>query len=121
MKQAWTAIILGATVDLAAAQMTPVGLWRNVDDKTGEAKVPFYSHHSARIVLPSPIRTNFAANESCGANFGFLGRDVWVASSFECFDVTMSGSPDPRRSDPNISTQKFKVGATLAAGVFSAF
>ena len=23
---------------LAAAQMTPVGLWRNVDDKTGEAK-----------------------------------------------------------------------------------
>ena len=38
MKQAWTAIILGATVGLAAAQMTPVGLWRNVDDKTGEAK-----------------------------------------------------------------------------------
>ena len=38
MKQAWTAIILGATVSLAAAQMTPVGLWRNVDDKTGVAK-----------------------------------------------------------------------------------
>jgi uncharacterized protein (DUF2147 family) len=38
MKQAWTAMILGATVGLAAAQMTPVGLWRNVDDKTGEAK-----------------------------------------------------------------------------------
>ncbi len=38
MKQAWTAIILGATVGLAAAQMTPVGLWRNVDDRTGEAK-----------------------------------------------------------------------------------
>ena len=38
MKKAWTAIILGATVGLAAAQMTPVGLWRNVDDRTGEAK-----------------------------------------------------------------------------------
>ena len=25
-------------MSLAAAQMTPVGLWRNVDDKTGEAK-----------------------------------------------------------------------------------
>ena len=38
MKRAWAAIILGATAGLATAQMTPVGLWRNVDDKTGEAK-----------------------------------------------------------------------------------
>ena len=32
------AIILGAMAFPAMAQMTPVGLWRNADDKTGEAK-----------------------------------------------------------------------------------
>jgi hypothetical protein len=38
MKRALIAIILGATVFSALAQSTPVGLWRNSDDKTGEAK-----------------------------------------------------------------------------------
>jgi uncharacterized protein (DUF2147 family) len=38
MKQALIAMILGASCLPALAQMSPVGLWRNVDDKTGEAK-----------------------------------------------------------------------------------
>ncbi len=32
------ALALASTGVLASAQMTPVGLWRNVDDKTGEVK-----------------------------------------------------------------------------------
>jgi uncharacterized protein (DUF2147 family) len=32
------AIVLVATSGAAFAQMSPVGLWRNVDDKTGQAK-----------------------------------------------------------------------------------
>ena len=38
MKRALIAIILGAGCLPVLAQMSPVGLWRNVDDKTGEAK-----------------------------------------------------------------------------------
>ncbi|MDR6424015.1 uncharacterized protein (DUF2147 family) [Variovorax beijingensis] len=38
MKSTLAAIVLAATSAVAAAQTTPVGLWRNVDDKTGEAK-----------------------------------------------------------------------------------
>lgn len=38
MKQAWVALFFVSAAGLAAAQATPVGLWRNVDDKTGEAK-----------------------------------------------------------------------------------
>lgn len=34
----FTAIVLVATAVPVLAQMTPVGQWRNVDDKTGEAK-----------------------------------------------------------------------------------
>ena len=32
------ALVLAASAAGAAAQATPVGLWRNLDDKTGEAK-----------------------------------------------------------------------------------
>ena len=38
MYRALLAINLGVLSFSAMAQMTPVGLWRNVDDKTGEAK-----------------------------------------------------------------------------------
>jgi uncharacterized protein (DUF2147 family) len=38
MKRALTAIIFGVIAFSALAQNTPVGLWRNSDDKTGEAK-----------------------------------------------------------------------------------
>jgi uncharacterized protein (DUF2147 family) len=38
MKQALIAIFSGVIAFSALAQVTPVGLWRNYDDKTGEAK-----------------------------------------------------------------------------------
>lgn len=38
MYRASSAIILGLLSLPALAQVTPVGLWRNIDDKTGEAK-----------------------------------------------------------------------------------
>ena len=38
MYQAMAAIVLVAIGAPAWAQMTPEGLWRNIDDKTGEAK-----------------------------------------------------------------------------------
>ncbi len=38
MYRAQLAIILGVLALPAWAQMTPVGLWRNADDKTGEAR-----------------------------------------------------------------------------------
>lgn len=38
MYRALAAIVLGASCISGFAQMTPVGVWRNLDDKTGEAK-----------------------------------------------------------------------------------
>ena len=38
MKTVIAALLLAAGAGTALAQATPVGLWRNVDDKTGEAK-----------------------------------------------------------------------------------
>lgn len=38
MNKALAAIVFVVTAAPAWAQMSPVGLWRNVDDKTGEAK-----------------------------------------------------------------------------------
>ena len=38
MKHTLVAMILGASCLPVLAQMNPVGLWRSVDDKTGEAK-----------------------------------------------------------------------------------
>jgi len=38
MKKALAALIFAAIAAPAWAQMSPVGLWRSVDDKTGEAK-----------------------------------------------------------------------------------
>ena len=38
MRRAFLAMFLGVMWFSALAQSTPVGLWRNVDDKTGEAK-----------------------------------------------------------------------------------
>ena len=36
--QALAAMVLGLTAVAAQSQMTPVGLWKSVDDKSGEAK-----------------------------------------------------------------------------------
>ena len=38
MRQAFTAIIFTALISPAMAQMNPVGLWRSMDDKSGEPK-----------------------------------------------------------------------------------
>ena len=38
MNRTWIAICLIVTTSQAVAQMTPKGLWRSVDDKTGQAK-----------------------------------------------------------------------------------
>ena len=55
MKRALIAMILGASCLPVLAQMSPAGLWRNVDDKTGEAKAEI------RIVLLeyTPPATHF--------------------------------------------------------------
>ena len=50
MKHALTAIILGAITFSALAQSTPVGLWRNSDDKTGEAKAEVRIVESAGVL-----------------------------------------------------------------------
>lgn len=50
MYRALTAIVLGALAVPALAQMTPVGLWRNVDDKTGEAKAEIRIVESAGVL-----------------------------------------------------------------------
>ena len=38
MRQMLASLVLGGAAASAAAQTTPEGLWRNIDDKTGEAK-----------------------------------------------------------------------------------
>ena len=38
MKKAFAAVLFAVTAASAMAQSTPVGVWRNVDDKTGEVK-----------------------------------------------------------------------------------
>jgi uncharacterized protein (DUF2147 family) len=50
MYKAHLAIILGVLSFPALAQMTPVGLWRNVDDKTGEAKAEIRIVESAGVL-----------------------------------------------------------------------
>ncbi|WP_341917471.1 DUF2147 domain-containing protein [Polaromonas sp. YR568] len=50
MYRALTAIFLVAISLPALAQMTPVGLWRNVDDKTGEAKAEIRIAESAGVL-----------------------------------------------------------------------
>ena len=38
MKRSWIAIVFAVMAVPAWAQLTPVGLWRSIDDKTGEAR-----------------------------------------------------------------------------------
>jgi hypothetical protein len=64
------AAILTALVFISvpgSAQMTPVGLWRSVDDKTGEAKAEVRARRMAktcgRAAASSTPRT--AANTGC--------------------------------------------------------
>ena len=50
MKHKLIAIILVASCGSGLAQMTPVGLWRNLDDKTGEAKAEIRIVETADVV-----------------------------------------------------------------------
>jgi uncharacterized protein (DUF2147 family) len=50
MKRALLAILLGATSLFAAAQSSPVGLWRSFDEKTGEAKAEVRVVETAGVI-----------------------------------------------------------------------
>ncbi len=53
----------------AFAQMSPVGLWRNIDDKTGEAKAEIRIVEAAGILsgkLDKLLRKDAKPDEKCG-------------------------------------------------------
>ena len=79
MKATLAALVLVATSVTALAQTTPVGLWRNVDDKTGEAK------GEIRIV------------EANGALLGRLERSLKKDTKP---DATCDECPDDRKGKP---------------------
>ncbi|MEZ5645876.1 MAG: DUF2147 domain-containing protein [Burkholderiaceae bacterium] len=55
MKTALTIMALGLTPAWALAQMTPEGLWRNIDDSTGQAKAEIRIVSSPQGVLNGRI------------------------------------------------------------------
>ncbi len=67
MKRVLTAIISGAILSAALpvlAQMTPIGLWRNIDDKTGQARAEIRITADSqgmlngvieKAIIPSPV------------------------------------------------------------------
>lgn len=79
MKKALATLLFGAIAASAMAQSTPVGLWRNVDDKTGEAK------GEIRIV------------EANGALLGRLERSLKKDTKP---DATCDECPDDRKGKP---------------------
>ena len=94
MYRALTAIVLGALAVPALAQMTPVGLWRNVDDKTGEAKAEIRIVESAGV-LSGRIATR-------------LGKDVQP-------DVVCDKCSDDRKDKPILGLEIIR-GAKKAEG-----
>ena len=79
MKKTLATLLFGAIAASAMAQSTPVGLWRNVDDKTGEAK------GEIRIV------------EANGALLGRLERSLKRDTKP---DATCDECPDDRKGKP---------------------
>jgi uncharacterized protein (DUF2147 family) len=55
MKKAWIALCMAGASSVALAQLTPVGLWRSVDDKTGQAKAEIRITANAEGVLSGVI------------------------------------------------------------------
>jgi len=55
-----TPIILVASAALVQAQMTPKGLWRNVDDKTGEVKAEIRIRDVGGGVLSGVVERRFS-------------------------------------------------------------
>ena len=60
MKQALAAIFLVAGAASACAQMTPEGLWRNIDDKSGEAKAEIRIQGNSAGVLTGVLEKRLA-------------------------------------------------------------
>jgi uncharacterized protein (DUF2147 family) len=71
MKQAQAAILLIASTFLsmhAWAQNTPVGLWKNIDDKTGEAKAEIRIKDNGAGVLTGVIERSLLKEGSSEPN-----------------------------------------------------
>jgi uncharacterized protein (DUF2147 family) len=94
MYRTLTAIFLGAIAVPALAQMTPVGLWRNLDDKTGEAKAEIRIVESAGV-LSGRIATR-------------LGKDVKA-------DDVCDQCSDDRKDKPIVGLEIIR-GARKAEG-----
>ena len=60
MRQALAAIIFVAISAPAWAQMTPEGLWRNIDDKSGEAKAEIRIQGNSAGVLTGVLEKRLA-------------------------------------------------------------
>ncbi len=63
MKSLFAAIFLVATAGASWAQMSPVGLWRNIDDKTGQAKAEIRIKADAAGVLTGVIEKALVTGE----------------------------------------------------------
>jgi len=55
MKNAWIALCLTGASSMACAQLSPLGLWRSIDDKTGQAKAEIRISANAEGVLTGVI------------------------------------------------------------------
>jgi uncharacterized protein (DUF2147 family) len=67
LKAAMTAVVLFAS-GAALAQSTPVGLWRNIDDKTGEAKAEIRITENAGVLsgrIEKVLRKDAKPDEKC--------------------------------------------------------
>jgi uncharacterized protein (DUF2147 family) len=67
LKAAMTAFLLAAC-GAAAAQSNPVGLWRNIDDKTGEAKAEIRITENAGMLngrIEKVLRKDAKPDEKC--------------------------------------------------------
>ena len=62
MRQMLASLVLGGAAASAAAQTTPEGLWRNVDDKTGEAKAEIRIRDAGGGVLNGVLERRLTAN-----------------------------------------------------------
>ena len=63
MKWFFAATFLVATAGASWAQMSPVGLWRNIDDKTGQAKAEIRIKADAAGVLTGVIEKALVTDE----------------------------------------------------------
>ncbi|MGJ7543047.1 DUF2147 domain-containing protein [Variovorax sp. LT1R16] len=89
MKKTLATLLFTAIAASAMAQSTPVGLWRNVDDKTGEAK------GEIRIA------------EANGALLGRLERSLKKDTKT---DATCDECPDDRKGKPVVGLEIIRGG-----------